>query len=347
MIIRGWLESYHLEHHLFPAPPNSLPPAQEVRKLRPSGLGIEIACTSSLLHTFDWELEKPVTRDVMVVDPMGVSLRKADPLRAIPRKRAKRGPLHDIWPSSPSFPNMEISWSFVLWTALPLALLIHFLWPKRPSNFPPGPPGWPVIGNMLELGKLPHREMVALKEKYGPVIGLRVGKRLNETAAVRRKCVDQMLLQIEDEARNLRPIHVPQLIFYTSFNILGNMMFSRDLLDPSCKDVLGLCKAIIGIIEVSAVPNLADAYPWLGRWDLQGLRRTMNNVLDEAIGFASRFVRERIEERQMRVDQNRPKDFLDVLLDYEGDGKEEPAKFSEHTINIFILVNSISLSGEI
>ncbi|KAK6943955.1 hypothetical protein RJ641_025057 [Dillenia turbinata] len=87
MIIRGWLESYHLEHHLFAAPPNSLPPAQEVHKLRPSGLGIEIACTSSLLHTFDWELEKPVTRDVMVVDPMGVSLRKADPLRAIPRKR--------------------------------------------------------------------------------------------------------------------------------------------------------------------------------------------------------------------------------------------------------------------
>ncbi|KAK6942681.1 Cytochrome P450, partial [Dillenia turbinata] len=298
---------------------------------------------------------------------------------------------------------MELSWSFLLWAVLSLPLLIHFLWPKRPRNFPPGPPGWQIIGNMLELGKLPHREMVALKETYGPVVGLRVGasniivissadvattffknhdaefadrfvhdvskcrdyhkgslslapygtlwrvlrrigsvemlagRRLNETAPIRRKCVDQMLLQIEDEIRKLQKTHVPQLIFYTSFNILGNMMFSRDLLDPSCKDVLGLSEAIIEIIEFSAVPNLADAYPWLGRWDLQGLRRTMGNALDEAIGIASRFVRERIEERQMRVEQNRPKDFLDILLDYEGDGKEEPEKFSEHTINIFIL----------
>ncbi|KAK6943957.1 Cytochrome P450 [Dillenia turbinata] len=298
---------------------------------------------------------------------------------------------------------MEISWSFLSWTVLTLSLLIHFLWPKRPRNFPPGPRGWPMIGNMLELSKFPHREMVALKEKYGPVVGLRVGasniivilsadvaanffknhdaefadrfvpdvtkcrdfhkgslslapygtpwrvlrrigtmemlvgRRLNVTAPIRRKCVDQMLFQIENEARNLKPIHVPQLLFYTSFNILGNMIFSRNLLDPSCKDVSGLCKAIKGMLELSAVPNLADAYPWLGRLDLQGLRCRMNNALDEAIGIASRFVQERKEERQMRVEQNRPKDFLDVLLDYEGDGKEEPADFSEHTINIFIL----------
>ncbi|KAI3938988.1 hypothetical protein MKW92_026001 [Papaver armeniacum] len=40
---------------------------------------------------------------------------------------------------------------------------------------PPGPPGWPVIGNILDIGMKPHINLALLKRQYGPLIWLRLG----------------------------------------------------------------------------------------------------------------------------------------------------------------------------
>jgi hypothetical protein len=39
----------------------------------------------------------------------------------------------------------------------------------------PGPPAWPVFGNIFDLGAIPHQTLYKLKEKYGPVIWLKLG----------------------------------------------------------------------------------------------------------------------------------------------------------------------------
>ncbi|KAH9320219.1 hypothetical protein KI387_021988, partial [Taxus chinensis] len=38
------------------------------------------------------------------------------------------------------------------------------------SRLPPGPSGLPIIGNMRQLGKLPHYALCELSKQYGPVI---------------------------------------------------------------------------------------------------------------------------------------------------------------------------------
>ncbi|KAL5232044.1 hypothetical protein ABZP36_030820 [Zizania latifolia] len=44
---------------------------------------------------------------------------------------------------------------------------------KRP--LPPGPRGWPVLGNLPQLGDKPHQTMCALAREYGPLFRLRFG----------------------------------------------------------------------------------------------------------------------------------------------------------------------------
>lgn len=41
---------------------------------------------------------------------------------------------------------------------------------------PPGPYGWPILGNMLLLGKSPHLALTRLSQRYGDVLEIRIGR---------------------------------------------------------------------------------------------------------------------------------------------------------------------------
>ncbi|CAA7023242.1 unnamed protein product [Microthlaspi erraticum] len=46
---------------------------------------------------------------------------------------------------------------------------------KTKKNLPPGPPRFPIIGNLHQLGTKPHRSMFKLSEKYGSLMSLKFG----------------------------------------------------------------------------------------------------------------------------------------------------------------------------
>nr|ADE80941.1 flavonoid 3'-hydroxylase [Epimedium sagittatum] len=56
-----------------------------------------------------------------------------------------------------------------------LYTLINSLLNPAPRGLPPGPKPWPIIGNLLHLGRVPHHSLAALAKKYGPLMHLRLG----------------------------------------------------------------------------------------------------------------------------------------------------------------------------
>lgn len=283
-----------------------------------------------------------------------------------------------------------------------------FLWSKlrnRSSKLrlPPGPPGWPIIGNMFDLRTQPHHDFHGLKSRYGPVLWLKLGnlntvviqsaaaaaelfkkhdvafadrkapdsmsacdyikgtlafapykeywrilrrlsmselmvqKRIESSAQLRQKCIDKMIQWIKKDASEFCEIQLDEYLMIMSFKLVSNFMLTRDITDYKSETGNEFLEAMRNFICWQGKPNVVDAFEFLKWLDPQGIRRRTGTHLEQMLKIVSVFVQERIRERNLQRG-NHTRDFLDALLDYEGDGKGSVDKLSEKNINIIILV---------
>ncbi|KAJ7971481.1 Cytochrome P450 family protein [Quillaja saponaria] len=302
--------------------------------------------------------------------------------------------------------------SFTLLLLSAALLLRHKILPSNRRR-PPGPLGWPIFGNMFQLGTMPHRTLAHLRDKYGPVIWLRIGaidtmvilsaktatqffknhdqtfaersitdvmrvrgydkaslalapygsywrvlrrlvtvdmiasKRVNDTAIVRRRCVDEMLVWIKKEAEKLEQGHgieVARFVFLMSFNLLGNLILSRNLFSPESKEASEFFTTMMSFLQWSGHPNVVDLFPWLRWLDPQGLRSKMERDMGKALDVVSKFVKDRLEEQKVEGHDQKSKDFLDVLLEFQRNGNEDSSRMSDNDLNIFVLELFIAAS---
>ncbi|KAK9291153.1 hypothetical protein L1049_009341 [Liquidambar formosana] len=265
-------KGHHFEFIPFGSGRRMCPAVPLASRVLPLALG-------SLLHSFDWVLAdglKP--EDMDMTERMGITLRKAVPLKVIPV-------------------------------------------PYK---------GWPVFGNMtFDLGTMPHRTLAGLRPKYGHIVWLNLGaiktmygpywrilrrissmellvnKRINDTAPLRRKCVDDMVRWIEEDAAaalargESGEVNMPHFLFCMAFNLVGNLMLSRDLLDSQSKEGHEFFDAMGKIMEWSGKPNVADFFPFLKWLDPQGYKRNMVRDMGRAMNLVSSFVEKRAQEGQI------------------------------------------------
>ncbi|KAA8521980.1 hypothetical protein F0562_012706 [Nyssa sinensis] len=248
------------------------------------------------------------------------------------------------------------------------------------SPLPPGPNPWPILGNILHMGKRPHITLAKFAQSYGPLMSLRLGNQLSivgssPAAAVEiLKTCDRILsalyvphavpakspelnhlslgwaVECNDAWKYLRTIcrnelfsaraiesqaclreekvmekvkflsemegkvvNIGEVIFATLFNMLSNVLISKDFISLEKGSVDGGIEGLVRTyIEVLSAPNLADFYPIFATLDLQGL----NKRAKELFGRICSIWEPIIEERRglKRGDSSGQKDFLDALI---------------------------------
>ncbi|KAF5480779.1 hypothetical protein F2P56_001495 [Juglans regia] len=277
------------------------------------------------------------------------------------------------------------------WTILSLILLAYLLqeywvWKSRNKNrkLPPGPRGFPILGNLHMLGEFPHQDLHRLAKKHGPIMYLQLG--LVPVIVVSSPEAAELFLKTHDLVFASRPPHeAAKLISYEQKNLsfspygsywrnvrkmctlelLSNLKINSfksmrkqelgslvkflqeaaanfaevDLsakvsslsLDMSCRMVLGKkymdkdfdesgFRAVIREgMELSAVPNLGDYIPCIAPLDLQGLKRRMKAVSKIFDDFLEKIIDEHVQSK----DENKAKDFVDVMLSFMGSEESE------------------------
>ncbi|XP_034226266.1 cytochrome P450 76A1 [Prunus dulcis] len=170
-----------------------------------------------------------------------------------------------------------------------------------------------------------------------------VTSRIDAMCRVRAKCIDGMVQFIEDAASEMSTktdgIDLGRFIFLMAFNLIGNLMFSKDLLDPKSERGAMFFYHAGKVMELAGKPNMADFFPILRWLDPQGIRRNTQFHVEKAFEIAGEFIRERMESMENGGYDGieRTKDFLDVLLEYRGDGVDEPSRFSSsRTVNVIV-----------
>ncbi|KAF5182066.1 Cytochrome p450 [Thalictrum thalictroides] len=287
-----------------------------------------------------------------------------------------------------------------------LVVSLHQFFRRKTRNsngqLPPGPRGWPLVGNLFDLGKVPHQTLLDLGKKYGPVMWLQFGamndviiqsskaagemfknhdltysgrtvtdamtackyhegslafsqygsywrtvrrlciteltvnKRVNETTSLRRKGIDKMIEWIDNEAKHQGGVQIGHFVYLMNFNLIGNLMLSRDLIDPQSAEGPEFYGAMEKLMKAAGQPNVSDFFPFLKWLDPQRVRKKMEDAVGQGIDIVTGFIKERIEE-QNSGEQKKRKDFLDILLDYEGEGEGPAAKISERAAVVLIL----------
>lgn len=92
----------------------------------------------------------------------------------------------------------------VLVASVQLPLLALKKLKKKPQlRLPPGPPRWPVVGNLLQLSHLPHRDLASFCNKYGPLVYLRLGS-VDAITTDDPEVIQEILLR-QDETFASRP----------------------------------------------------------------------------------------------------------------------------------------------
>ncbi|KAI5664860.1 hypothetical protein M9H77_24183 [Catharanthus roseus] len=162
-----------------------------------------------------------------------------------------------------------------------------------------------------------------------------ITSRLDAMSGVRTRCINQMVEYMEIAGESgTKSIDIGRFFFLMAFNLIGNLIFSKDLLDPKSERGAKFFYHAGKVMELAGKPNMADFFPMLKWLDPQRIRKSTQFHVNEAFNIAGEFMKERMNDNYCNQSEKERRDYLDVLLGFSDEGSSY--KFSSRTINVII-----------
>ncbi|ERN08137.1 hypothetical protein AMTR_s00018p00095930 [Amborella trichopoda] len=144
---------------------------------------------------------------------------------------------------------------------------------KRQSHLPPGPKGLPMVGCRHRLGSRPHETLATFAEIHGSLMTLQLGFVTTIVVSSSKMAKEALRYQKVHEIVELirqteQVVDIGRVAFVIALNLVSNMIFSTEMVDPKSGSAHEFKDVIWSIMEVSGVPNHADYFPMLKGLDL-------------------------------------------------------------------------------
>ncbi|KAK8577776.1 hypothetical protein V6N13_028041 [Hibiscus sabdariffa] len=251
-------------------------------------------------------------------------------------------------------------------TILAIAALVFFIqaltWKTRAKNkrLPPGPRGLPILGNLLMIGTKPHQDLQRLARKppqeaskyisynqqnlvfapYGSfwrnmrkmcTLELLSNHKISTFRSTRKQELDLLVRHIREVAYSGVAVDLSSMVTSFSTDVSCRMIIGKKY-DRDDFGEKGFEATVRETMRISSAFNLADYIPQIRGLDLQGQAKRMKAIAKDFDDFFEKILEEHVESK----DENRTKDFIDVMLGFMG-SEETEYRVERDTIKAIIL----------
>ncbi|XP_050224660.1 probable (S)-N-methylcoclaurine 3'-hydroxylase isozyme 2 [Mercurialis annua] len=135
-------------------------------------------------------------------------------------------------------------------------------------------------------------------------------KAIESQAAMREEKLREMVEFISRKQGQV--VNLSEVVFTCVFNIICNLLFSKDLLSYEDEGRSSVLKKVVSrLFYLFVAPNISDFYPILARLDPQGMQKKLTDCLKEIFAAWENHVKER---KETYSHGSTTADFLDVFL---------------------------------
>ncbi|KAL3527825.1 hypothetical protein ACH5RR_012481, partial [Cinchona calisaya] len=163
--------------------------------------------------------------------------------------------------------------------------------------------------------------------QYGPywrnmrklcIVQMLSSQKISSFQPMRKKEIDLLVKSIKSAASDGSAVDLSAEISSLGANMSCLMIFGKKYMDKDFDD-RGFRDVIHEALQLGAIPNLGDFFPFLGVLDLQGLTRRFKAVAKVFDKFLEKIIDDHLESQE----QKPTKDFVDIMMSIMQSGQSE------------------------
>ncbi|KAH6787251.1 hypothetical protein C2S52_006803 [Perilla frutescens var. hirtella] len=137
---------------------------------------------------------------------------------------------------------------------------------------------------------------------------------LEASRGLRRHKLQQLLDYAQRCCDEGRAVDIREAAFITTVNLMSATLFSTQATEfDSSEDTRGLKENVEGVVSIVGLANMADFFPILKPFDLQGIKRRAGVCFTNLLDMIEGYLNQRVEWRKAK--KTKHDDFLETLTD--------------------------------